>query len=85
VACAARFIDAWVARAWRRPLLPDERAALERVYATGAAGGGLARGIELVLQVALQSTQFLYRIEIGARDLGRTTSGNGCTARTRTS
>ncbi|HUS64765.1 MAG TPA: DUF1592 domain-containing protein [Kofleriaceae bacterium] len=64
-ACARAFIDAFGARAFRRPLDEEERAVLATVYATGAAQWDHATGIRLVLEAMLQSPQFLYRIEMG--------------------
>jgi hypothetical protein len=35
------------------------------LYDTGAASGGYAHGIELLLETMLQSSRFLYRVELG--------------------
>lgn len=64
-ACAQRFIVRFGRRAWRRPLDDSETATLLAVYKTGRQGGIFTTGIELVLQAALQSAPFLYRIELG--------------------
>lgn len=65
-ACAARFIDAFGRRAYRRPLAEDERTALLSLYSEKAARSGYAGGIQLVLEAIFQSPQFLYRIEPSA-------------------
>ncbi|MBL8923800.1 MAG: DUF1592 domain-containing protein [Myxococcaceae bacterium] len=71
--CAVRFIDAFGQRAWRRPLLDDERQALFTVFQQGRAAGsvdasgqpvtGFVAGVQLVLTAALLSPDFLYRVE----------------------
>ncbi len=62
--CAARFIDDFVTRAFRRPLLEAERARLLGLYAVGAARGH-AEGVRLLIEATLQSGSFLYRLESG--------------------
>lgn len=71
--CAVRFIDAFGQRAWRRPLLDDERQALFTVFQQGRAAGsvdasgqpvtGFLAGVQLVITAALLSPDFLYRVE----------------------
>lgn len=63
--CATAFIDTFGMRAWRRPLTPDELAALAGVYDAGAEVDGFAGGVSLVLEAMLQSPNFLYRVEVG--------------------
>lgn len=62
-ACADAFVDEFVTRAYRRPLSDDDR---ER-YATlfSSADGTFDDGIRLIIEAALQSTHFLYRVEVG--------------------
>lgn len=63
--CAESFIDAFGARAYRRPLASDEKADLLTVYRLGADGGSYAEGVELVIRALLQSAGFLYLSELG--------------------
>lgn len=67
-ACAAAFIDDFGARAFRRPLADDERAALLALYDLGAADG-FADGIGTVVVAVLQSPQFLYLVEEGGSEI----------------
>lgn len=64
-ACARSFIGTFGRRAFRRPLTADESARFWRVFMVGKAGGGFSDGIRLVIQTALQSLDFLYRVEVG--------------------
>jgi Protein of unknown function (DUF1592)/Protein of unknown function (DUF1588)/Protein of unknown function (DUF1587)/Protein of unknown function (DUF1585)/Protein of unknown function (DUF1595) len=65
-ACGAQFIESFGKRAFRRPLDDDGRAMLKSVFTAGAAmPGGFNTGIRLVIEAALQSPQFLYRVEFG--------------------
>jgi hypothetical protein len=67
MACAESFVDRFVARAFRRPLAADERAAMLTLYGTGVANGaGFASGIEVVVAATLSAPSFLYRTELGA-------------------
>lgn len=67
--CAAAFIGDFGARAFRRPLVDDERAALESLYDTAAATDGFADGVGTVVAAVLQSPQFLYLVEQGGETL----------------
>jgi Protein of unknown function (DUF1592)/Protein of unknown function (DUF1588)/Protein of unknown function (DUF1585)/Protein of unknown function (DUF1595)/Protein of unknown function (DUF1587) len=65
-ACTQKLIGELVPRIFRRPAAPDDASELGQVFAAGAAlGGGFAGGVRAVLEVALQSPEFLYRVEIG--------------------
>lgn len=64
VACATTFIDDFGARAFRRPLTPQQQAALVGLYETGAQESPTV-GFQLVISAVLQSPQFLYRAEFG--------------------
>jgi hypothetical protein len=64
-ACADAFFAGFVPRAFRRPLSATEEERLRRVFAAQAMGG-FALGLQTVLEVILQSPQFLYREELGA-------------------
>ena len=62
--CAARFIEVFGARAFRRPLTMAETGRYQQLYALGATDG-FKKGVELVLSALLQSPHFLYRTELG--------------------
>jgi hypothetical protein len=67
-ACARQFIDAFAARAFRRPLETGERDPLVALYDGVRAGPDpldFNLGIAAVIAAVLQSPQFLYRLEIG--------------------
>ena len=67
-ACAKQFVETFGKRAFRRPLLPEEVARYTAVYDKSAAKGyDFKTGIEWVVFSMLQSTQFLYRVELGAQ------------------
>lgn len=67
-ACAKQFIETFGKRAFRRPLLAEEVARYTAVYDKSAAKGyDFKTGIEWVVFSMLQSTQFLYRVELGAQ------------------
>lgn len=64
--CLQRLLDNVVARLFRRPLEPDDVTDFNDVFAQGRAfGGTFASGARAVLEVALQSPEFLYRVEWG--------------------
>jgi hypothetical protein len=66
-ACAKQFVESFGKRAFRRPLLPDEVARYTALYDKAAAKGyGFKTGVEWIAFSMLQSTQFLYRVELGA-------------------
>lgn len=64
-ACARQFIDSFGKRAFRRPLSSDEAAMFFGQFSTGLAAGDFATGIQMVIETALQSPPFLYRVELG--------------------
>jgi hypothetical protein len=65
--CAKQFIESFGKRAFRRPLSPEEVARYQGIFDTAAAKGyGFKTGIEWIAFAMLQSTQFLYRVELGA-------------------
>lgn len=66
-ACAAKFIDRFARRAYRRRLTDADRKALLVLYDKAEAQGGFAAGIRLVIEGVLQSPDFLYRIERGQK------------------
>src|SRR5262245_32876634 len=71
--CAATFIDAFATRAFRRPIVDEERTGLLAVYDTAAGGkdaqgktiGTFADGIQAVIRAVLLSGSFLYVTELG--------------------
>lgn len=63
LACVERFIEHFGARAYRRPLTGDERTRLLGVFADVRSYDGLESALGAVIEVTLQSPQFLYRIE----------------------
>lgn len=79
-ACARTFIDVFGKHAFRRPLSMEEKTDFFAVYLAGidleksprapadtqpATPEGFRTGIEMVIETALQSPQFLYRVELG--------------------
>jgi hypothetical protein len=66
-ACAKQFVESFGKRAFRRPLMADEIARYTALYDKAISSGNDFRtGIEWVVFTMLQSTQFLYRVELGA-------------------
>jgi hypothetical protein len=63
-ACLNKFFDTFAKRAWRRPLVAEERANLTRAFNDNKAKG-FADGMEAVVEVVLMAPQFLYRYEQG--------------------
>jgi hypothetical protein len=64
--CLQEFLAGRVARLLRRPLDADDESDFSQVFTRGAElGGGFAGGVRAVLEVALQSPEFLYRVELG--------------------
>jgi hypothetical protein len=68
-ACAQQFIASFGKRAFRRPLAQEEADMLLGVYQAGRADADFRTGIEMVIEVALQSPAFLYRVEFGVTPL----------------
>jgi hypothetical protein len=65
--CAARFIDRYAPRAFRRPLFEPERELLLGAF-RAVAPKGFDVGIAAVVQTLLEAPQFLYLVEVGATD-----------------
>jgi hypothetical protein len=66
-ACAKQFVESFGKRAFRRPLSAEELARYSGVYDKAAAKGyDFKTGIEWIVFSMLQSTEFLYRVELGA-------------------
>ncbi len=64
--CVDGFIQRFGSRAYRRPLAADEAQRLHAVYAWGQANTTALDGVRMVMEVLLQSPDFLYRPELGA-------------------
>ncbi len=62
-ACAASFAKSFGRRAFRRPTTAEDERQLLAAYAAGRTGGSYAEGIEVMIRAALQSSNFLYRLE----------------------
>jgi hypothetical protein len=62
-ACSRAFIAAFLERAFRRPATDDEQAAFYTLYQEGRAVDQ-RNGIAMVIEAALQSPAFLYRLEL---------------------
>jgi hypothetical protein len=63
-ACLESFLGSFAARAYRRPLTDTEKQRLRDAYAIDGPPS-FAAGLQTVLEVILQSPQFLYREELG--------------------
>jgi hypothetical protein len=68
--CAASFVDAWVPRAFRRPIEAETRDTLLALHADISAEFGFAAGVRAVVEVVLQSPSFLYHLELEEQALG---------------
>ncbi|MET0595312.1 MAG: DUF1592 domain-containing protein, partial [Polyangiaceae bacterium] len=65
-ACAQTFIAAFGAKTFRHPLTPAESTRLFAAFDAGRKLTDFKTGIQLVIETALQSPEFLYRVEFGA-------------------
>src|SRR5690606_32987157 len=61
--CGHQFVTEFMTRAFRRPLNPDELNGFIRLFDAAHTEFDFDTALELVIQAALQSPQFLYRIE----------------------
>lgn len=64
-ACAQQFARKFGRKAFRRALTSADETQLMNAYDAGASGGTYAEGIEVMIRMALQSPNFLYRLEVG--------------------
>jgi hypothetical protein len=64
--CRDRFIGEFVARAFRRPLTDWDIDRFTSKFDVAAEDGGFPLGVRAVVQITLQSPEFLYRPEFGA-------------------
>lgn len=65
-ACALAFAKSFGRRAFRRPTTAEDERQLLAAYAAGRTGGSYSEGIEVMIRAALQSPDFLYRLETTA-------------------
>jgi len=71
--CQAHFIERLVRQAFRRPPTEEDRAELSHVFEQGQSlGNGFEDGVRAVIEVTLQSPEFLYLVEHGT---GAATNG----------
>jgi hypothetical protein len=64
--CKRTFINGFIPKAFRRALAAVDFADFDAVFTNGQKlGGDFASGVRAVIEVALQSPEFLYRVEIG--------------------
>lgn len=63
--CVDDFIRRMGGLAYRRPLLDEEATRLSTVFAWGRDNMTVAEGVKMVIEVLLQSPDFLYRPEFG--------------------
>lgn len=68
-ACAASFVTEFGARAFRRPLEPEEQQAYLDIFESGPGASDFLLGVQLTVLAMLQSPHFLYRPEFGAGDV----------------
>lgn len=69
-ACRDAFVSRFIERAYRRPPTAAERAAYVSLFDRGpelfGSGDDFRDGVQLVVEAALQSPHFLYRVEVGS-------------------
>ncbi|HVR04307.1 MAG TPA: DUF1592 domain-containing protein [Polyangia bacterium] len=63
--CAQSFLQGFGTKIYRAPVDATDLARHLALYDAGAANGGFTHGIQLLLQGMLQSSRFLYRVELG--------------------
>jgi hypothetical protein len=63
--CAKAFLQGFGTKIYRAPIDPTDLDRYLALYDAGAVNGGYAHGIQLLLQGMLQSSRFLYRVELG--------------------
>jgi len=67
--CVRDFVSEFGARAYRRPMEPAEIDRLQGVFEWGRENLDVTEGIQMVLEVLLQSPDFLYRPEFGEEEV----------------
>lgn len=64
--CAPKFVQAFLTRAYRRAVNAEDKQEMAAVFAEGQRlGGDFASGVRAVVEVALQSPDFMYLLELG--------------------
>jgi hypothetical protein len=63
--CAKSFLQGFGTKIYRAPVDATDLDRHLALYDAGALNGGYAHGIQLLLQGMLQSSRFLYRVELG--------------------
>ncbi|HVX96571.1 MAG TPA: DUF1592 domain-containing protein [Polyangia bacterium] len=63
--CAKTFLQGYATKIYRAPVATTDLDRHLALYDAGAANGGYAHGIQLLLQAMLQSPKFIYRVELG--------------------
>jgi len=63
--CAKAFLQGFGTKIYRAPVDATDLDRHLALYDAGALNGGYAHGIQLLLQGMLQSSRFLYRVELG--------------------
>lgn len=64
--CWSDFVQNFISRVFRRPATADDIPEFEAVFLQGSnLGGSMGSGVRAVVEVALQSPEFLYRVEFG--------------------
>jgi hypothetical protein len=66
--CGRSIIDTFVPKAYRRPISAAEGDEYQALFDSVRAGNGFASGVAAVIEAALQSPDFLYRVEFGTPD-----------------
>jgi hypothetical protein len=66
--CGRTIIEAFLPKAFRRPLAAGEADEYAALLETVRAANGFASGVAAVIEAALQSPDFLYRVEVGVAD-----------------
>lgn len=62
--CALQFARTFGRKAFRRAITAEDENQFMRAFDAGAMGGSYAEGIEVMVRMALQSPNFLYRLEL---------------------
>jgi hypothetical protein len=62
-ACAQAFAKSFGRRAFRHPTTSNDEQMLMTAYSAGKTGGSYSEGIEVMIRAALQSPDFIYRLE----------------------
>ncbi len=63
--CASQFLQGFATRIYRSPIAAADMDRHLALYDAGAVNGGYTHGIQLLLEAMLQSSRFLYRVELG--------------------